>query len=301
MPGTGGPWSAYPRRMADSGETPISDLLRLPTGPVDLTAIDPHAKPGFDGNKKAGKKALPAMGKELFELQAKLYASGYTDGERRILLVLQGMDTSGKGGVLKHTTGLFDPNGLRIFSFKAPTKEELAHDFLWRVEKEVPAAGKVGVFDRSHYEDVLIVRVHELADPDEIERRYDAINDFEQRLADSGTTIIKCMLHISADKQKERLLARLDNPAKQWKFKPEDVDERARWPQYRAAYELALERCSTEAAPWYVIPSDRKWYRNWAIGSLLLEKLRAMDLDWPDPDYDVAEQRGRLENEKPLA
>ena len=148
--------------MADSGETSISDLLRLPPGPVDLSAIDPHAKPGFAGTKKDGKKALPAMGEELFELQEKLFASGYTDGERRILLVLQGMDTSGKGGVLKHTTGLFDPNGLRIFSFKAPTKEELAQDFLWRVEKEVPAPGKVGVFDRSHYEDVLIVRVHEL-------------------------------------------------------------------------------------------------------------------------------------------
>ncbi len=188
--------------MADSGETSISDLLRLPPGPVDLSAIDPHAKPGFAGNKKDGKKALPAMGEELFELQEKLFASGYTDGERRILLVLQGMDTSGKGGVLKHTTGLFDPNGLRIFSFKAPTKEELAHDFLWRVEKEVPAPGKVGVFDRSHYEDVLIVRVHELAKPEEIERRYGAINEFEKRLADGGTTIVKCMLHISRGEQK---------------------------------------------------------------------------------------------------
>ena len=237
------------------------------------------------------------MGEELFELQEKLFASGYTDGERRILLVLQGMDTSGKGGVLKHTTGLFDPNGLRIFSFKAPTKEELAQDFLWRVEKEVPAPGKVGVFDRSHYEDVLIVRVHELAKPEEIERRYDAINEFEKRLADGGTTIIKCMLHISADKQKERLLARLDDPTKQWKFKPGDVDERRKWPQYQQAYEIALERCNTDVAPWYVVPSDRKWYRNWAIGSLLLEKLRAMDLHWPDPDYDVAEQRARLENE----
>jgi PPK2 family polyphosphate:nucleotide phosphotransferase len=285
--------------MADSGATPISDLLRLPPGPVDLSAIDPHAKPGFVGNKKDGKKALPAMGEELFELQEKLFASGYTDGERRILLVLQGMDTSGKGGVLKHTTGLFDPNGLRIFSFKAPTKEELAHDFLWRVEREVPAPGKVGVFDRSHYEDVLVVRVHGLAEPEEIERRYAAINEFEERLTEGGTTIIKCMLHISAEKQRERLLARLDDPTKRWKFKPGDVDERRKWPEYQQAYEIALERCDTDAAPWYVVPSDRKWYRNWAIASLLLEKLRAMDLHWPEPDYDVAEQRARLENEAP--
>jgi PPK2 family polyphosphate:nucleotide phosphotransferase len=279
----------------------VSDLLRLPSGKVDLTALDSHAKPGFSGNKHDGKEALPAMGEELFELQEKLFASGYTEGERRVLLVLQGMDTSGKGGVLKHTAGLFDPNGLRIFSFKAPTEEELAHDFLWRIEKEVPAPGKVGVFDRSHYEDVLIARVRQLATKQEIERRYDAINRFEADLAASGTTIIKCMLHISADTQKERLLARLDDPTKQWKFKPGDVDERALWPAYQEAYEIALERCSTDVAPWYVVPSDRKWYRNWAIGALLLEALRGMDLSWPAPDYDVAEQRARLVDEKPFA
>jgi polyphosphate kinase 2 (PPK2 family) len=141
------------------------------------------------------------------------------------------------------------------------------------------------------------VRVHELATPEELERRYGAINEFEKRLADDGTTIIKCMLHISAAKQKERLLARLADPTKQWKFKPGDVDERRKWPRYQEAYELALERCNTDVAPWYVVPSDRKWYRNWAIGSLLLEALRAMELHWPDPDYDVAEQRARLENE----
>jgi len=214
-----------------------------------------------------------------------------------VLLVLQAMDSAGKGGIVRHVIGATDPQGVHLVAFKKPTPDELAHDFLWRVEREVPAPGKVGVFDRSHYEDVLIVRVHALAEPEEIERRYGAINEFEKRLADGGTTIIKCMLHISADKQKERLLARLDDPTKQWKFKPGDVDERRKWPQYQGAYEIALERCNTDAAPWYVVPSDRKWYRNWAIGSLLLEKLRAMDLHWPDPDYDVAEQRARLENE----
>jgi PPK2 family polyphosphate:nucleotide phosphotransferase len=273
----------------------ISELLRLPPGPVDLSKIDTHGQPGFDGDKSEGKAALPELGEELADLQEKLFASGYTGEDRRVLLVLQGMDTSGKGGVLSHTVGMLDVSGLALKSFKKPTEEELGHDFLWRIEKALPAAGQVGIFDRSHYEDVLVVKVHELAEPDEIERRYDAINEFERRLADEGTTTIKCMLHISADEQRERLLARLDDPTKQWKFKPGDVDERALWDDYQAAYTTALERCNTDEAPWYVVPSDRKWYRNWAIAQLLLEALRALDLDWPAPDYDVAEQRARLE------
>jgi PPK2 family polyphosphate:nucleotide phosphotransferase len=273
----------------------ISELLRLPPGPVDLAKIDTDGQHGFDGDKAEGKEALPGLGEELAEVQEKLFATGYTGGERRVLLVLQGMDTSGKGGVLDHTVGLLSPAGLALKSFKKPTDEELAHDFLWRVERALPAAGQIGIFDRSHYEDVLVVKVHGLADPDEIERRYGAINELEQRLADSGTTIIKCMLHISAEEQHERLLARLADPTKQWKFKPGDVDERARWDDYRAAYTTALERCNTESAPWYVVPSDKKWYRNWAIAQLLLEALRALDLDWPAPGYDVAEQRARLE------
>lgn len=279
-----------------SGKKPprITDLLRLPQGPVDLGALDPHAKPGFKGGKSDGKAALPAMGVELADLQERLFANGYTEDSRRILLVLQGMDTSGKGGVLSHTVGLLDPVGVALKSFKAPTKAELRHDFLWRIKKELPEAGRIGIFDRSHYEDVLVVRVHELAGSEEVERRYDAINSFEKRLADSGTTLVKAMLHISPDEQKERLLARLDEPTKQWKFKPGDVDERALWPAYQEAYEIALERCNTTLAPWYVIPSDRKWYRNWAIGMILLETLRAMELSWPEPDYDVAEQRARL-------
>lgn len=275
----------------------IRDLLRLPSGPVDLAAVDTHGTPGFAGDKADGKAALPAMADELFELQTKLFAQGYTDGNRKILLVLQGMDTSGKGGVLKHTVGIFDPNGVKLKSFKKPTEDELGHDFLWRVTKELPAAGQIGIFDRSHYEDVLVARVHELAAPEEIDRRYGAINDFEQGLFDDGTVIVKCMLHISAETQKERLLARLDDPAKQWKFKPGDVDERELWPAYQAAYAMALDRCRIDVAPWYVVPSDRKWYRNWAIGSILLETLRELDLDWPEPDYDVAQQRARLENE----
>jgi PPK2 family polyphosphate:nucleotide phosphotransferase len=271
----------------------IANLLRV-SGPVDLSKIDTNAQPGFDGDKADGKAALPEMQEELGDLQEKLFAEGYTRGSRRILLVLQGMDTSGKGGVLSHTVGLLDPSGLTLKSFKKPTEEELAHDFLWRIERALPAAGEIGIFDRSHYEDVLVVKVHELAKPDEIERRYAAINAFERLLLDAGTRIIKCMLHVSAEEQRKRLLARLDDPTKQWKFKPDDIDERAFWDDYQAAYTTALERCG-EAAPWHVVPSDKKWYRNWAIASLLLETLQSMDLDWPTPDYDVAAQRARLE------
>jgi PPK2 family polyphosphate:nucleotide phosphotransferase len=196
---------------------------------------------------------------------------------------------------------LMDPQGVRITSFKAPTEEERSHDFLWRIERAVPPPGYVGVFDRSHYEDVLIARVRELATPAEIERRFEAINAFEHRLAATGTSVLKCMLHISAEEQKERLLARLDDPTKHWKFNPGDLDERARWPAYREAYEIALERTNTEAAPWYVIASDKKWYRNLAIGDLLLDTLRQLDLAWPAADFDVAEQRQRLIDEPPVS
>ena len=275
-------------------------IARLPSGPVDLNAIETDAAPGFDGGKTAGREALATMGSELAELQERLFAEGRSGGRRRLLLVLQGMDTSGKGGALRHTVGLFDPQGVRITSFKAPTEEELAHDFLWRIRKALPEPGYVGVLDRSHYEDVLIARVRELAPAEEIERRYGAINEFEQELAADGTTILKCMLHISAEEQKKRLLARLDDPGKHWKFNPGDIDERERWPAYREAYEIALERTNTEQAPWNVVPADKKWFRDLAIGGLLLDALRGMELTWPTADFDVAEQRRRLEQEDPL-
>ena len=196
----------------------IPDRLRLPAGPVDLRAIETDAAPGFDGGKAEGKAALAAMAEELADLQERLWAERTAGSPRRILLVLQGMDTSGKGGTLRHTVGLVDPQGVRITSFKAPTEEERAHDFLWRIERALPEAGFIGVFDRSHYEDVLIHRVRGFSPADEIERRYDAINDFESRLVDSGTSVIKCMLHISADEQRARLQERLDNPEKHWKY-----------------------------------------------------------------------------------
>jgi PPK2 family polyphosphate:nucleotide phosphotransferase len=278
-------------------------LLRLPPGPVDLTTFDARATPGFEGSKDEGKAALYALGDDLADLQERLFAEGVSDvgAGRAILLVLQGMDTSGKGGVLRHAVGMVDPQGVRITSFKAPTDEERSHDFLWRIRKALPSAGLIGVFDRSHYEDVLIGRVRELAPADEIERRYDAINAFEAEVLASGTTIVKCMLHVSAEQQEERLLARLDDPTKHWKFNPTDIDERARWPEYRTAYEIALERTNTEVAPWYVVPSDRKWYRNLAVARLLHDTLARMAPEWPAADFDVDEQRRRLTEEPELS
>ncbi|MGZ5399684.1 MAG: polyphosphate kinase 2 family protein [Nocardioides sp.] len=276
-------------------------LLRLPPGPVDLNAIDPSSTPEFTGDKEAGKQALADLGDELSTLQERLFAEGTTGSRRRLLLVLQGMDTSGKGGVLRHTVGLIDPQGVRITSFKAPTEEEKRHHFLWRIKRALPQPGHVGVFDRSHYEDVLIVKVHGWSEARTIEARYDQINEFEAELAADGVAIVKCMLHISADKQKERLAERLANPDKHWKYNPGDIDERSHWTHYREAYETALGRTNTEIAPWHVIPSDRKWFRNLAVGELLLDALRGMNPQWPAADFDVEAEQRRLAEEDPVA
>jgi PPK2 family polyphosphate:nucleotide phosphotransferase len=281
-------------KKSTRSEARIGDLLRVPPGPVDLATLDTRATPAFDGGKSAGKQALPLLGPELSDLQERLYANGRVGGRERVLLVLQGMDTSGKGGAVRHGIGMLDPQGVALTAFKAPSAEEKRRGFLWRIKQRVPGPGMVGIFDRSHYEDVLVARVRGLSAPSTVEKRYDSINAFEADLMDTSTTVIKCFLHISAEEQKSRLQARLDDPAKQWKFDPGDVDERARWGAYQEAYEIALERCNTAAAPWYVVPSDRKWYRNWAVTMLLLEHLRALRLGWPRPDFDVKEQRERL-------
>jgi PPK2 family polyphosphate:nucleotide phosphotransferase len=273
----------------------VSDLLRVPDGPVDLGALDPRATPGFDGGKAAGKAALADLGSRLSDLQERLHAEGVGGGARSLLLVLQGMDTSGKGGVLRHVIGQVDPQGCEIASFKAPTREELAHDFLWRIRRRLPGPGKLGVFDRSHYEDVLVVRVHDRVPRSTWSRRYATINRFEARLAAGGVRVVKVFLHLSKEEQRQRLLARLDDPTKHWKFNPRDVDERAFWADYQAAYAAALERCNTDSAPWYRVPADRKWYRNWAIANLLVEQLEDMKLEWPAGDFDVEAQRARLE------
>jgi PPK2 family polyphosphate:nucleotide phosphotransferase len=283
--------------MADS----LRDALRAPAPPVRLRELDPRATPLAPGSKERTRDVMLAEGEKLAELQERLYAEGATGGRRRVLLLLQGMDTSGKGGVVSHVVGAVAPQGVEVTAFKKPTPEELRHSFLWRVRRAVPGPGIIGVFDRSHYEDVLIGRVRELAAPEVIERRYGEIVRFEQQLADDDVTLVKCFLHISPWEQKERLLARLDDSAKRWKFNPGDLDERALWPAYQRAYEIALERTSTATDPWYVVPSDRKWYRNWAVGRLLLETLTELDPRLPEPTYDVAEQRDRLIEEHPIS
>jgi PPK2 family polyphosphate:nucleotide phosphotransferase len=269
-----------------------AELLRAGAG-FRLAEVDPDATPGFAGDKKAGEKALAAGEPELDRLQELLFANTQHD-PRSVLLVLQAMDTAGKGGILRHVVGSVDPQGVHIHSFKAPTEEELAHDFLWRGERELPEPGRIGVFDRSHYEDVLIGRVRQLADAAEIERRYGAIVDFEERIAASGTVIVKCMLHISAEEQRERLAERLERPDKYWKFNPGDIAERALWPEYQQAYQLAIERTSTESAPWYVIPADHKWYARLAVAELLTDALRSLGQSWPPADFDVEEQQRLL-------
>ncbi|MFD3511540.1 polyphosphate kinase 2 family protein [Streptomyces sp. NPDC058657] len=273
----------------------VSDALRLPPGaPVDLSSYAPDATPVGPRDKAAGVADTARTGPLLGELQERLYAASTAGDTRRVLLVLQGMDTSGKGGTVKHVIGQFNPSGCRIRAFKAPTEEERAHSFLWRITKALPEAGEIGIFDRSHYEDVLIGRVRALAPPEEIARRYDHINNFERSLTDSGVSVVKVFLHLGYAQQKRRLLERLDNPAKYWKFSPGDIEERALWPAYQQAYEIALQRCSTPAAPWYLVPADRKWYRNWAVGNLMREHLEAMDPQYPKAGFDVEACRRRL-------
>jgi PPK2 family polyphosphate:nucleotide phosphotransferase len=274
--------------------TDPSEVLRVRQG-FRLEEVDPRGTPGFDGEKGDAESSLASGAGILAEQQEMLFAGNQMgDDPRRILLVLQAMDTAGKGGIVKHVMSAVDPQGVQLAAFKKPTEEELAQDFLWRIRKEVPDAGMIGVFDRSHYEDVLIGRVRELATPEEIERRYDAINEFEAELAASGTTIIKVMLHISMDEQKDRLLKRLERRDKHWKFSPTDIDERVLAPKYREAYQTVFERTTTPHAPWYVVPADRKWYARLAVQHLLIEALEAMRLDWPLADFDVEEQKQRL-------
>jgi len=267
----------------------LRDALRHRPGETLLAERDTRATPAAPGSKGKTAKAVAEQALELASLQERLYAEGTAPhARRRVLLVLQGMDTSGKGGTIKHVIGEMNPQGVSIAAFKRPTAIELRHNFLWRIRQRVPAPGQIGIFDRSHYEDVLIARVHALAPASVLDGRYAEINRFEQRLADDGVALVKVFLHISAQEQRDRLLARLHDPTKRWKFNPADVAERARWEDYAVAYGLALDRCSTDVAPWYVVPADRKWYRNWAVGRLLLETLEELDPHYPEPELDDA-------------
>jgi PPK2 family polyphosphate:nucleotide phosphotransferase len=272
----------------------VSDLLRVPAGPVDLEHADARATPGFTGGKTDAKRLLAEHGKRLATLQRMLWAEGRTGGTRSVLLVLQGMDASGKGGTVRRVIGQVDPAGVRVAAFEAPTDEEREHDFLWRIRARLPRAGQVGAFDRSHYEDVVAVRVRGLADESTWRPRFDEINAFEAELAAGGMRIVKCFLHISPEEQRERLLARLDDETKRWKYSAGDLDDRALWGDFQHAYAEAIALTSTEVAPWHLVPADRKWYRNWAIARLLIEQLEEMALAWPAPGFDVEEQRARI-------
>ena len=275
--------------------TDLADLLRVGPG-FRLADVEPRSTPGFTGGKFEGEQALKAGAEELSELQEKLFAQARGGAsDRSALLVVQGMDTSGKGGIMRHVVGAVDPQGVTHHAFKAPTEEERRHDFLWRVRRRLPDPGIIGVFDRSHYEDVLVVRVHGLVPEAEWRGRYDLITAFEREVAGRGTSIVKVMLHISPREQKRRLTARLERLEKHWKYDPGDVDERGHWAAYQAAYQEALTRCSTAGAPWYVVPADRKWYARWAVQQLLLRTLREIDPQWPSATYDVAAEKARLQ------
>jgi PPK2 family polyphosphate:nucleotide phosphotransferase len=270
----------------------LRDALRVrPGAPVDLDALDARATPLAPGGKKKSTAGMAADGERLAALQEALYAAG----DRRVLVVLQGMDTSGKGGVIDHVIGLVNPQGVHIHSFKKPTPPELRRHFLWRVRRALPGPGMLGIFDRSHYEDVLVVRVHDLVPRSEWSKRYALINAFEREVFASGTRIVKVMTHISKDEQKARLRRRLERPDKHYKYNPGDIDERLRWDDYMAAYQAVLDKTSTSGAPWYVVPANKKWYARYAVQQLLLDALAEMNPTWPEMDFDVEQELERLD------
>ena len=262
----------------------LSERFRVePGSKVKLSRLNPRDTPGCKGKGRAA-DALRKNVERLADLQYLLYA----EGRRALLVVLQTMDAGGKDGAIRHVMGPINPQGCHVTSFKAPTAEELDHDFLWRVHRAVPRRGMIGVFNRSHYEDVLVVRVHGLVPKSVWSKRYRQINAFERTLAAADVHIVKFFLHVSKDEQLERLKARIDDPRKHWKVNPADFDERRRWGEYMAAYEDALSRCSTAHAPWFVIPADRKWYRNVAVSQILVETLESLDMEFPAPACDIA-------------
>lgn len=276
------------------GEFPaggLRGLLRaVPGAPADLAGHDPAGSPAGPRDRVRATKALQRIGDLLDVRQQALYA----EGSRRVLVVLQGMDTAGKGGVIRRVGGLMNPQGLAITAFGRPTSDELRRHFLWRIRQAVPAPGQIGFFDRSHYEDVVTVRVERLV-PESVWRpRFDEINAFERQLAGQATTVVKFFLHLSRHEQRQRLLARLDDPHKQWKFHPADLIARRKWDDYQQAYAEALQRCATPDAPWYIVPADRKWYRNWCVAQVLQEILDELDPRFPPPDFDVETVRAVL-------
>jgi len=282
-----------PEELERHWQKPPAEALRWHPG-LDVRDLDCRSTPGFEGNKRAGEALLAAHADELSELQERLFAEGRSGGRRSVLLVVQGLDTAGKGGIVRHVVGLVDPQGVAIRGFGVPTAEEAAHGYLWRIRNALPSPGYLGVFDRSHYEQVLVVRVDGLEPETTWRAHYEEINDFEAQLAASGTTIVKVALFVSKDEQKARLAERLERPDKFWKYSPGDLTTRANFEKYLEAYQEMLERTSTDVAPWHVVPSDRKWFARLAVTELLLGALRSLDLGWPAADFDVEEQKRLL-------
>ncbi|UFU07450.1 PPK2 family polyphosphate kinase [Ruania halotolerans] len=279
--------------MAHDFETPVADLLRVGDG-FDLSALDRRSTPGWKHGKKAAKKALTERGERLSDLQERLFAEGRTGGTRSVLLILQGLDTAGKGGIVRHVLGMVDPQGVDLASFGVPTPEEEKHHHLWRIRRALPKPGQIGVFDRSHYEQVLVVKVEGLEPAETTATRYDELVRFDQKTVAADTTVIKVALMVSHGEQGERLAERLDRHDKHWKYNPSDLATRSKWDEYQAAYQQIFERTSTDEAPWYVVPADRKWYARLAVTQLLLDALESLDLTWPEADFDVEEQRRLL-------
>lgn len=260
----------------------------------DLSALDRSSTPGFEGKKADGRARMKERGELLSELQERLFAAAKFNSSRSVLLILQGLDTAGKGGIVRHVMGMVDPQGVALANFGVPTEEELSHHYLWRIKKKLPEPGMIGVFDRSHYEDVLVARVDSLVEEDVWRKRYEEINRFEKRIVDSGTTIIKVALMHSKDEQAGRLLERIERPDKRWKLSPSDLDTRAKWDDYQEAYEDVFRLTSTDHAPWYVIPADKKWYARVAVTELVTQALIDIDPQWPKPRWQVDVQRRRL-------
>lgn len=258
-----------------------------------LADWDPSSTPGCRSQEEAAGRLAGNLSR-IDELQYRLYA----EARRSLLIVLQGMDTAGKDGVIRHVISAFNPQGCRVWPFKAPSSEEARHDFLWRIHRVAPARGEVAVFNRSHYEDVLVVRVHELVPEEQWSRRYDMINSFEKHLHQHGTRVLKFFLHVGRDEQRRRLLARLEDPLKHWKFNEGDLAERRRWKDYRRAYEDALVRCNKSHSPWHIVPADHKWYRDLAISEVIADALEDMDLKMPRVKLDVKALRAQLLGEK---
>ncbi|WP_296088032.1 PPK2 family polyphosphate kinase [uncultured Corynebacterium sp.] len=279
------------------GKFKIKDALDLRAGKTfRLADVDPTATPGFDGSKSDLADRFERYDDELYDLQERLFANGraHSDDAPSLLVVLQGMDTSGKGGAIRHVFSVFDPQGTKTVGFGKPTEEEMEHDFLWRIRKHDPVPGQVVAFDRSHYEDVLIQRVHEWVDEEEINRRFEAIREYEQELAGKRVKILKVFLHISPEFQKENLIERTEREDKYWKYDPSDLEERGYWDKYMAAYEDAIRRTDELWAPWFVIPTDNKKYARMALKYLIVDALRHLNLSWPAPEFDSEEEKQRI-------